>query len=508
MVSRLSKIIDWLKKSKKSTKILIVLASILAVLIIAAVLLYCIVIMPYYSDRIDIVSKPQEDIESTVNDTIDVELPDNPDEIPAEDQTKDVIYEEEQKEDEIINILLSGVDTRSYDLNSRSDTIILASYNKTQHTVKLVSFMRDSWVYLPERGWSRINAATVYGGTGLLINTINYNFDLDIQNYVQVKFDDFRKIIDIIGGIDVELTQQEINYINRKLHSDDRDWSNDITAEPGLVHLNGAQALWHCRNRSIGNSDYTRTERQREVIGIIIDKILSMSLGEVSSIVFELRNYVNTNIPMQTILELGYDAMIAGNIEVESSRVPFDGEFWSANKNGASVLELDIDANTALLHEFLGYEVQDSEDEAAGTGEESRASEAGEASRSEETGGTKETSGADNTGDVNNPKDDVPEVAGTSSETTGDTEINNSVDTQETGDSVQEDTINTSENGNTTVEDSASGSSNSIITEDSNNTEDYTDSNNIWADTPTGETIEPTQSDEGSSSITQQKSTV
>ena len=362
MVSRLSKIIDWLKKSKKSTKILIVVASILAVLIIAAVLLYCIVIMPYYSDRIDIVSKPQEDIESTVNDTIDVELPDNPDEIPAEDQTKDVIYEEEQKEDEIINILLSGVDTRSYDLNSRSDTIILASYNKTQHTVKLVSFMRDSWVYLPERGWSRINAATVYGGTGLLINTINYNFDLDIQNYVQVKFDDFRKIIDIIGGIDVELTQQEINYINRKLHSDDRDWSNDITAEPGLVHLNGAQALWHCRNRSIGNSDYTRTERQREVIGIIIDKILSMSLGEVSSIVFELRNYVNTNIPMQTILELGYDAMIAGNIEVESSRVPFDGEFWSANKNGASVLELDIDANTALLHEFLGYEVSETEE--------------------------------------------------------------------------------------------------------------------------------------------------
>ena len=120
--------------------------------------------------------------------------------------------------------------------------------------------------------------------------------------------------------------------------------------------------MWHCRNRSIGNSDYTRTERQREVIGIIIDKILSMSLGEVSSIVFELRNYVNTNIPMQTILELGYDAMIAGNIEVESSRVPFDGEFWSANKNGASVLELDIDANTALLHEFLGYEVNETEE--------------------------------------------------------------------------------------------------------------------------------------------------
>lgn len=480
MVSRLSKIIDWLKKSKKSTKILIVMASILAVLIIAAVLLCCIVIMPYYSDRIDIVSKPQEDIESTVNDTIDVELPDNPDEIPAEDQTKDVIYEEEQKEDEIINILLSGVDTRSYDLNSRSDTIILASYNKTQHTVKLVSFMRDSWVYLPERGWSRINAATVYGGTGLLINTINYNFDLDIQNYVQVKFDDFRKIIDIIGGIDVELTQQEINYINRKLHSDDRDWSNDITAEPGLVHLNGAQALWHCRNRSIGNSDYTRTERQREVIGIIIDKILSMSLGEVSSIVFELRNYVNTNIPMQTILELGYDAMIAGNIEVESSRVPFDGEFWSANKNGASVLELDIDANTALLHEFLGYEVEDSSDTSVGTSE------------TADTSGTSETASTDNASSSEN--DNIHET--NSNESDSDDGLNNNIDTQETSNNIQEDTVDALENSDNTPDDNISKSSN---ISDSNNALD-TSINNTEADTPTVETIEPTQSDESSHS--------
>lgn len=503
MVSRLSKIIDWLKKSKKSTKILIVVASILTVLIIAAVLLYCIVIMPYYSDRIDIVSKPQEDIESTVNDTIDVELPDNPDEIPAEDQTKDVIYEEEQKEDEIINILLSGVDTRSYDLNSRSDTIILASYNKTQHTVKLVSFMRDSWVYLPERGWSRINAATVYGGTGLLINTINYNFDLDIQNYVQVKFDDFRKIIDIIGGIDVELTQQEINYINRKLHSDDRDWSNDITAEPGLVHLNGAQALWHCRNRSIGNSDYTRTERQREVIGIIIDKILSMSLGEVSSIVFELRNYVNTNIPMQTILELGYDAMIAGNIEVESSRVPFDGEFWSANKNGASVLELDIDANTALLHEFLGYEVEDSNDTSVGTGETADTS---------GTSGTGETASTDNAS--SSEDDNIHETNSNTSEVNSDDGLNNNTDTQETSNNIQEDTVDASENSDNTPDDSVSKSSNisdsnnALDTGDSNNVEESTDSNNTEADISTVETIEPTQSDESSHSDIQQKSTV
>lgn len=344
--------------------IIFIIVSIISIVIVS---LYT-VISPMYKDQILIVDKPDDGLDASNNITDTPVISDtdksNNDNILNEDDieiTQDSIYKQEQKADEIINILLCGVDTRSYDLNSRSDTLILASYNKTKHSLKLVSFMRDSWVYLPERGWGRINTATVYGGTGLLINTINENFDLDIQNYVQIKFDDFRYIIDAIGGIDVELSRDEINYINRKLHSDDRDWDNDIEAKPGIVHLNGAQALWHCRNRSIGNSDYTRTERQREVIGIIIDKILDMNLGQATVLVFDLINHVNTNIPLGTIFELGKDAILNGEISIESERVPFDGEFWSANKNGASVLELDIDGNTEKLHEFLGYDVESDE---------------------------------------------------------------------------------------------------------------------------------------------------
>lgn len=344
-------LLKGIKDMPKGKKLVLVALAALLILVLSIVIFGYCVISPMYSDTIDIVEDAPEVSE---DDTSDIEL-EQSETIDESEQKQEDIVLEEQKHDDIYNIVLSGVDTRSYNLNSRSDTIILASYNRTKRTIKLVSFMRDSWVHLPDRGWSRINTATVYGGTGLLINTLNENFDLDVQGYIQVKFDDFRDIIDALGGIDMELTQQEINYINRKLHSDDRDWSNDITAEPGLVHLNGAQALWHCRNRSIGNSDFERTERQREVLSIIIDEAMSMDLNQAIQLIFEMRDSINTNIPITTLAEMAFDAIVVGEMTVETTRIPFDGTFASANKNGASVLEINIEENTRLLHEFLGY---------------------------------------------------------------------------------------------------------------------------------------------------------
>ncbi len=336
-----------------------IILSIIALIFVA----FHVLIGSYFSTDIDI-----EDKSVNIDNTIDVDLPsldsidkNNDNQTLNLESTKDNIYTKEQKQDEIINILLCGMDARNYEDNSRSDTIILASYNKTQHSVKLVSFMRDSWIYLPERGWSRINTATVLGGIGLLVNTINYNFNLDIQDYIQIKFDDFKIVIDTLGGIDVELTKQEIQYINNKLHVEDKDYDNDVKSKPGFVHLNGAQALWHCRNRTIGNSDYERTERQREVLSIIIDKLLTLNIGQVTRLVYELRGHVNTNLDLDTIFDIGNDALVHKNIKIESSRIPFDGEYWSANKRGASVLELDIEGNTKLLHEFLGYKIEDND---------------------------------------------------------------------------------------------------------------------------------------------------
>jgi LCP family protein required for cell wall assembly len=236
------------------------LLALIGIQVIVLCILVGNVISSIYSNKIEIVDKNEalnvgvENIETPEID--EVILPVEDDKIDESLVKDDVIYKETQKKEEVINIVLTGMDARAYETKSRSDSIILVSYNTADHTVKMVSFLRDTWVYLPERGWGRINSATAYGGTGLLINTLNENFDLDIQNYVQIKFDDFKKVIDILGGVDVELTQSEINYINNKLHTDDNDWKNDVKAKPGIVHLNGTQTLWHCRNRTIGDGSW------------------------------------------------------------------------------------------------------------------------------------------------------------------------------------------------------------------------------------------------------------
>ena len=269
------------------------------------------------------------------------------------EDVSDKIHKKDKLENEVYNILLVGVDARGYEENSRSDTIILASYNKTKHTVKLVSILRDCYVNIPTKGWDKINAATSYGGVGMLVNTLNENFNLDIQHYVQIKFDDFKTVIDLMGGLDVELTSAEIKYINNKLHVEDKDYKNDITAEPGVVHLNGTQTLWHCRNRSIGNSDFTRTDRQREVLSLIIDKAMNLSVPQMSVFVYSMKDYVDMNVPLSLILSLGKDALITNEMTIESYRIPFDNEFTFANKRGASVISLDMKDTVIKLFEIL-----------------------------------------------------------------------------------------------------------------------------------------------------------
>lgn len=273
------------------------------------------------------------------------------------EDVSDKIHKKDQLENEIYNILLVGVDARGYEENSRSDTIILASYNKTKHSVKLVSILRDTYLNIPTKGWDKVNAATSYGGVGMLVNTLNENFHLDIQYYVQIKFEDFKKVIDLMGGLDVELTNAEIKYINNKLHVEDKDYKNDITAEPGIVHLNGTQTLWHCRNRSIGNSDFTRTDRQREVLSLIIDNAMKLSVPQMSVFVYSMKDYVDMNVPLSLILSLGKDALITNEMTIESYRIPFDNEFTFANKRGASVISLDMKDTVVKLFDILELEL-------------------------------------------------------------------------------------------------------------------------------------------------------
>lgn len=256
--------------------------------------------------------------------------------------------------DDVRHILLIGLDAR-YDEISRADSIILAAYNTTKNEVRMVSFMRDIWTDIPGRAWpNRLNTATVWGGPELLIETLNADFNLEIEDYIEIKFKNFKKIIDEIGGIDLELTGKEANYINYKMQSENKYYSDYIPCEAGVYHLTGAQALWHCRNRSVGDADYERTSRQQQVLRAIGDKVMSdFDLKTVTALISFAMEHVNTNLSAMDIMSLASSVLSEGMPEITGARVPFDGAGQGTMIGEASVIEVDFKANAELIEEFL-----------------------------------------------------------------------------------------------------------------------------------------------------------
>lgn len=200
------------------------------------------------------------------------------------------------KNGKIKNILLIGRDlTGKYGL---SDVMIIVSINDKTGSITLTSMLRDTYVYIPANGgfYNRLNASHSSGGTSLLINTIKRNFGITIDNYIKVDFGSVQKVFDILGGIDIGLSTQEIEYINGRSGST----KIDISLEGQVVHLNGAQLLAHCRNRSSGNGDWGRTDRQRKVITAIFNKLKTKSIGELNDLLNQLFPLVTTDITFTT----------------------------------------------------------------------------------------------------------------------------------------------------------------------------------------------------------------
>ena len=109
----------------------------------------------------------------------------------------------------------------------------------------------------------------------------------------------------------------------------------------------------HCRNRTIGSGDFSRTDRQREVLKLLINKAMNMSAFQISSLAYEMKDYVNTNIPITTLIEIAEDALISRNLKIQTSHIPIEGLYQYANKNGASVLEIDMEETVEELHKIL-----------------------------------------------------------------------------------------------------------------------------------------------------------
>jgi cell envelope-related function transcriptional attenuator common domain len=263
----------------------------------------------------------------------------------------DSIFHRDRINSDVVNILLLGNDARDQYDHGRSDTMMLLSYNRKARTAKLVSFLRDTWIYIPGRStWNRLNTAYRFGGVGLAINTINVNFDLDIQYYMRVDFNSLREIVDSVGGVDVQLTAREVDYINK--HS---NWKLTQNGD-GVYHLNGDQALRHARNRSIGgDGDWSRTRRQRDILYAMLNSIKKdANVSSLISLVRTLTDYVETNLTAGECIDLALDFIFGKpTVSLANRAVPFEGTWRYAWEGRMAVIHIDIAANRAKLHQYL-----------------------------------------------------------------------------------------------------------------------------------------------------------
>ncbi len=247
--------------------------------------------------------------------------------------------------DKVTNILLLGVDGNS-EGKSRSDSMILVSVDSKHKKIKLTSFLRDSWVYIPGKDKnSKLNSACSFGGPQLVADTIEYNFGIDIEHFVLVDFNMFTQIVDALGGVEVEVTEKEAKFINETTRH---------TIESGdNVLLNGAEALVYCRIRKL-DTDYMRTFRQRKVITAILNKAKDTELTELIDAVKAVFPYIQTDMTEKEITKFAYTAIIALlTYDMQQTQAPIEEHFEEGTKNGQWVEIVDIEATKEYIYDFI-----------------------------------------------------------------------------------------------------------------------------------------------------------
>ena len=261
---------------------------------------------------------------------------------------------EPMKEEGVINILLIGNDSRTQGEDGRSDAMILVSISNETKTIHLTSLLRDMYVEIPGYKDNRLNAAYSYGGAQLLMETLEQNLDIHVNRYVLVNFQAFAKLVDAVGGVELELTEKEVEYVNGYLVEynmlEDRPEGTDYLATPqsGLIHLNGPQALAYCRNRAIG-TDFGRTERQRKVLTALIKKAPSALLTNGSDLINSLLPNLTTNLTEKECRNLTLQASKILTYDIVQGSVPIEGSYSNATIRGMSVLEVDFEANKEYI---------------------------------------------------------------------------------------------------------------------------------------------------------------
>ena len=257
------------------------------------------------------------------------------------------------KKDDIINIALFGLDAPNGEVG-RSDADLILTIDKKHHKLKLTSIMRDSYVDVKDHGMTKLTHAYAYGGPELALNTINTNFDLAIDKFITVNFTSLPKVIDKLGGVDINLTPGDLKYMNgyiKNLDNINKTDSPDINST-GMHHLDGTQALAYCRIRYDGG-DQRRTQRQRTVLQAVFKKMKDTSVTQYPAILNELLPLVTTNISANEFISLGKDIVDTGATQFEDLKVPCDKHEDGKMIDGVYYMTYDLKAETKELHKFI-----------------------------------------------------------------------------------------------------------------------------------------------------------
>lgn len=253
--------------------------------------------------------------------------------------------------DNIINFLLVGQDRRPGEYRARTDAMILVTVNKSTKTITMTSFLRDTWVKIPGYFNERLNVPYVLGGFPLLNETLEYTFGISADHNVEVDFDGFQKAIELVGGVDVELTAAEARHLNGQNYA----WS----LKEGINHLDGEQALAYTRIRYLDN-DFGRTNRQRTVLTALINKAKSLSVTELVNLAYGLMPMVSTDMTdgeiISRVMEL---APILPELQIVSQYIPAEGAYSFAWIDEKSVIYLNsenLEKNIQLLRDTVGAE--------------------------------------------------------------------------------------------------------------------------------------------------------
>ena len=283
--------------------------------------------------------------------------------------------------DNVINILLIGIDSHDKDINEEktshlNDVNMILSIGLDDGSIKLTSILRDTYVELPGyRNKARLNESFYRGAGQLAMRTINHNFELNIQHYVVINFYGVASIIDQLGGIDIDMTKTEARAVNaylrnayksRKFTYDTRDRSErvELEARDGVQHCDGIQALIYARLRKIDN-DFARTARQRHLMELLLKQVISdIDVDRLVGLLETCLPYVGTNMTASEIANLAMLVLrsgvlakaSAGESLLQQHRVPMDGMYGYLDVNGSSVINMNarnFQLNRESIHYFI-----------------------------------------------------------------------------------------------------------------------------------------------------------